>query len=257
MNVKLFSKKVRLNFTVRLFFTYICFWLISQFLQFKKTIPYNPHLQGLKIIYPLQNLLPMIRSAPATGNGHLIPGIVLLCLLGASVWYFTQQPVLYLPPLTAQATSPDMAYEVTASDITIDWATGGGDFDPRDKCPPDFFRNGFVLVCKKLGNGAYAKFLYHKGKKLLYRIDKDVFMGKTRIGLHWVESTKFNSRYRIADPAYKGGKMLKVPNAKGGRDTKSFHYGQAVSKKKGAISPGAFPGDTYLARPVPGMVGYF
>ena len=43
---------------------------------------------------------------------------------------------------------------------------------------------------------------------------------------------KFNARYRIADEAYKGGRAVKVPSAKGGKATKTFHYGQAVSKRR-------------------------
>lgn len=126
-------------------------------------------------------------------------------------------------------------YEITTSDVEVEWS-GGGDFDPRGKCPPDFFGEGFVLLCKKLADGAYFKFLYHKGKKLLYRIDKDIINGKARIGLHWVEGTRFNARYRIADDAFRGGKKVEVPNAKGSTDAKTFQYGQAVSKKK--VQPG-------------------
>lgn len=81
-----------------------------------------------------------------------------------------------------------------------------------------------MLVCKKLNNGAYIKFLYHKGRKLLYRVDKDVVNGKARAGLHWVGSTKSTARYRIADPAYKGGKAVKVPNAKGGMDEELYAF---------------------------------
>lgn len=167
-------------------------------------------------------------------------GLLLLLLLGT--FLYSYQPNEAPPPALAAASNPTglaIEYEVTASDIEVDWPGGGvsaaergGDFDPRDKCPPDFFKNGFVLVCKKLNNGAYIKFLYHKGRKLLYRVDKDVVNGKARAGLHWVASTKSTARYRIADPAYKGGKAVKVPNAKGGMDTEVFRYGQAVSKRK-------------------------
>ncbi len=189
-------------------------------------------MQGLKIICLHQNLIIMIRSTPISGNIAGAGGVLLLALLASTLLYFSGPPVGQAPPPTVQASNPGIDYEVTASDITVDWAAGGGDFDPRDKCPRDFFRNGFVLLCKKLDSGVFARFFYYKGKKLLYRIDKEVISGKARIGLHWVESTKFSSRYRIADPAFKGGKAVKVPNAKGGRYTKVFHYGQAVSKKR-------------------------
>ncbi|MCB0551611.1 MAG: hypothetical protein H6573_35350 [Lewinellaceae bacterium] len=174
----------------------------------------------------------MIQSTSTSGNTVLAGGLLLLALLAGTLLYFSGPPVGQAPPPTVQASNPVIDHEVTASDLTVDWAAGGGDFDPRDKCPPDFFGNGFVLLCKKLDNGVYARFFYHKGKKRLYRIDKEVISGKARIGLHWVESTKSSSRYRIADPAFKGGKAVKVPNAKGGRDTKVFHYGQAVSKRR-------------------------
>jgi len=187
----------------------------------------------------------MLRSTPTSGNIAGAGGLLLLALLAGTLLYFSGPPIGQAPPPTVRASNPVIDHEVTTSDITADWEAGGSDFDPRDKCPPDFFQKGFALVCKKLDNGVYAKFLYHKGKKLLYRIDKEIISGKARIGLpcgilamqipqglHWVESTKFNARYRIADPAYKGGKAVKVPNAKGGSDTKTFHYGQAVSKRR-------------------------
>lgn len=155
-------------------------------------------------------------------------------LLLAGLLYYQYHRSYAAAELFAVATgSTGMAftYEVTTSDVVADWA-GSGDFDPRDKCPPDFFSDGFVLLCKKLADGAYFKFLYHKGKKLLYRIDRDVIDGQAHIGLHWVESTKFGARYRIADDAFQGGKTIRTPNAKGGTDAKTFHYGEAVSKKK-------------------------
>ena len=174
----------------------------------------------------------MIRSTPTSGNTAVAGGLLLLALLAGTLLYFSGPPVGQAPPPTVQASNPVIDYEVAASDLTVDWESGGGDFDPRDKCPPDFFQDGFILLCKKLDSGVYAKFLYHNGKKLLYRIDKDVINGKARIGLHWVKSTRFSSRYRIADPAYKGGRGVKVPNAKGGSGTQTFHYGQAVSKRR-------------------------
>lgn len=60
--------------------------------------------------------------------------------------------------IAVRASNPVIDHEVATSDITADWEAGG-DFDPRDKCPPDFFRKGFALVCKKLDNGVYAKFM--------------------------------------------------------------------------------------------------
>ena len=157
--------------------------------------------------------------------------IALLLLLLGTFLYFYQPLETNPPPLAAATSPPAIEYEVTTSDITVDWA-GGGDFDPRDKCPPDFFREGFVVLYKRVADGGYFRFLYHRGRKLLYRIDKEVIGGKARIGLHWVESTKFSSKYRIAAPAFKGGKAVKVPNAKGGMDSQTFRYGQAVSRRR-------------------------
>jgi hypothetical protein len=119
--------------------------------------------------------------------------------------------------------------------MTVDWQ-GGGDFDPRGKCPDDFFNSGFQLICKKLADGTNVKFLYHKGKQLLYRIDQDVINGKVLFGLHWVVSTHFNTKYRIADNTYKPTRSISTPNAKGGTDMRQFEYGEAVSKKR--VRPG-------------------
>ena len=173
----------------------------------------------------------MIQSTSTSGNTVLAGGL-LLALLAGTLFYFSGPPAGQAPPPTVRASNPVIDYEVMASDITVDWEAGGGDFDPRDKCPPDFFQKGFILLCKRLDSGVYAKFLYHKGKKLLYRIDKDVIQGKAEVGLHWVESTRFSSKYRIADAAHKGGKAVPVPNAKGGKELKVFHYGEAVSPKR-------------------------
>jgi len=107
-----------------------------------------------------------------------------------------------------------------------------GKLPTSSKCPDDFFGAGFVVLCKKMADGNAFKFLSHKGKKLLYRIDKDIVNGKARIGLHWVESTRFSAKYRIADPAYKGGKAVPVPDGKGGMQTRVFRYGEAVSPKR-------------------------
>lgn len=164
---------------------------------------------------------------PSVGFSHMV---FLLLLLG-SFLYFYQPPEMGPPPLAAASSPPAIEYEVTTSDITVDW-TGGGDFDPRDKCPEDFFAAGFTVICRKMKQRGYFKFLYHKKKKLLYRIDKDVFNGKAKIGLHWVESTRFSSKYRIADASYKGGKAVPVPNGKGGKDLKVFRYGEVVSPKR-------------------------
>ncbi len=174
----------------------------------------------------------MIRSVPSSGNALRASVILLLALLGATLLYFAMPPALQPPPPTLKANSPAIEYELTEADLHVDWPAGGPEFDPHDKCPPDFFKKGFRLVLRRRDNGAYAKFLYHKGKKLLYRIDKDVIEGKAKVGLHWVASTKPRARYRIADRAYKEGKAVKVPNAKGGKDTKIFQYGQAVSKRR-------------------------
>lgn len=132
---------------------------------------------------------------------------------------------------TTSAGSISFSYEVIESDITVDWS-GGGDFDPRGKCPKDFFDTGFSVIFKKLADGTCVKFLYHKGKQLLYRIDQDVIKEKVKVGLHWVTGTHFNAKYRIADYTYKGGKSVAVPNAKGGMDMVQFQYGEAVSKKR-------------------------
>jgi hypothetical protein len=162
--------------------------------------------------------------------GTLAVLLIALLLITALYSHFRDAP----PLAFAQSTTPtglDFSYQLTTSDLTIDWS-GGGDFDPRDKCPDDFFAAGFTLVCKKLPDGGSIKFLYHKGKKLLYRIDQDVIRGKTKIGLHWVTGTQFNAKYRIADKAYKGGRLVTVPNGKGGFDTARFQYGDAVSKRR-------------------------
>lgn len=150
----------------------------------------------------------------------------------------------WLPPLPGPGTgwiyarsteSSDMAFdhEVTLTDVTVDWTPAdGGDFDPRGKCPKDFFKEGFVVLCRKKLGGESFKFMYHKGKKLLYRIDQDVIGGKAYIGLHWVESTLFGARYRIADQAFKKGKRMRVPTGTTTYQTETFRYGQTVSKRR-------------------------
>jgi len=181
----------------------------------------------------------MIRPVSASGGVLRASLPVLLCLLGIIVLYVALPPLDYRPGSLfypagsrVQANVPGIDYELTTADLEVDWSAGGPDFDPRGKCPEDFSKQGFKLLIKDQGKGGTFYFLYHQGKKLLYRIDKEVFRGKVRVGLHWVTSTRFNARYRIADPAYKGGKAVDVPTAKGGTTGKTFHYGQAVSKRR-------------------------
>lgn len=164
------------------------------------------------------------------------PEILLLILFLASLLYFYNLRSLEKAPAAVYATGTvasglTFAYEISTADLEIDWAASG-DFDPWGKCPQDFFEDGFILLCKKLADGAYFKFLLHRGKGLLYRIDQDVIGGKALIGLHWVEGTHFGAKYRIADSAFKGGQTVLAPNAKGGTDALPFHYGEAVSKKR-------------------------
>jgi hypothetical protein len=158
------------------------------------------------------------------------PFIGSLFLLVLGVW-LTQQ--LLPEPLLASGGPPDFPYEVTTSDLNVEWSqAGSGDFDPKDKCPEDFFRAGFVVLCRKKPGGQSFKFLYHRGKRLLYRIDRDVLGGKAYIGLHWVESTLFGTRYRIADKGFAKGRALSIPTGKKTPETRTFHYGQAVSKRR-------------------------
>ena len=163
---------------------------------------------------------------------HALALLLLGLLLVVALYYSHLNPAPELAYFTGHTGGgAAFSYEVTTSDLTVDWQNGG-DFDPKDKCPEDFFAAGFTVICKKLPDGNLVKFLYHKGKKLLYRIDKDVIKGKAKAGLHWVESTRFSSKYRIADASYKGGKAVPVPNSKGGKDLKVFQYGEAVSPKR-------------------------
>ncbi|MCB9291917.1 MAG: hypothetical protein H6559_02130 [Lewinellaceae bacterium] len=83
----------------------------------------------------------MIRTIATAQGGMPSAGfslIAFLLLLLVTFLYFYQPPETNPPPLAAASSPPAIEYEVTTSDITVDW-TGGGDFDPRDKCPPDFF----------------------------------------------------------------------------------------------------------------------
>lgn len=140
---------------------------------------------------------------------------------------------LFPERLLSQSTGPDFPVEVSHRDLSIEWtADRGGDFDPRGKCPDDFFGAGFVVLLRRMADGSTFQFLYHRGKHLLYRIDRDVIAGKSRIGLHWVESTRFGSRYRIADPDFGAGRKVQVPTGTTTRTTETFRYGQAVSKKR-------------------------
>ncbi len=178
----------------------------------------------------------MIRSYSSTYPVRLPFWVLLIALLGLVIYLSMQHQTAWpiQTPIFTKATdgpAPPFPHRTITSDLRVDW-TGGGDFDPRNKCPDDFFGAGFVVICKKMADGKAFKFLYHKGKKLLYRIDKDMAKGKARIGLHWVESTRFSAKYRIADPAYKGGKTVSVPDGKGGGQSRVFQYGEAVSPKR-------------------------
>lgn len=171
------------------------------------------------------------------GAAPLRPSILMyaaLLLGGLGYFYLTQQyddaPEIHFAT-TAQVAGMEFSYEVIHDDITVDWS-GGGDFDPRGKCPKDFFSAGFVLVYKKLRDGGNIKFLYHRAKQLLYRIDKDVIKNKFTVGLHWVTGTRFSAKYRVADQAYKGGKSVLVPTAKGGKELRQFQYGEVVPKNR-------------------------
>ncbi|MCB9295535.1 MAG: hypothetical protein H6559_20780 [Lewinellaceae bacterium] len=173
-----------------------------------------------------------LASPPGRRRPFHALALLFLALLAVFVLYYSHfNPAPELDYFTGHTGGATFSYEVTTSDLTVDWQNGG-DFDPRDKCPEDFFAAGFTVIFKKLPDGNTIKFLYHKGQKLLYRIDKDVIQGKAEVGLHWVESTRFSSKYRIADAAHKGGKAVPVPNAKGGKELKVFHYGEAVSPKR-------------------------
>lgn len=170
-----------------------------------------------------------------SGRGLVLTALALL-FIGLSYIGYEWSSQAFWSPSVLQANSQmdngqSFDYEVIENDLAVGWPPGG-DFDPKDKCPEDFFSAGFVLVCKKLADGAYFNFLYHSGKGLLYRIDRDIINNQVRFGLHWVESTRYNAKYRIADPQFKGTKTVEVPTAKGGTESRSFNYGQAVSKKR-------------------------
>lgn len=184
----------------------------------------------------------MIRMLPApTGKqslfGPLIALLLVLLLGGWLLTYWHTHPDPLGPAIIyTQGTTPSgltFDYDITDTDLFVEWdhATGG-DFDPRNKCPRDFFRAGFVLLCRKTVNGKFAKFLYHRNKKLLYRIDRDEVGGKVQAGLHWVTDTRFQAPYRIADPAFRGGRRVDVPDGRGGATIQRYDYGQAVAKRQ-------------------------
>ena len=171
-------------------------------------------------------------SAP---RGNRFPvgwtGVCLVVLLLLTYWLLPLDPppVVYAQATTSSGLTFD--YEMITEDLVVDWS-GGGDFDPRDKCPKDFLSAGFIVLSRKIKDRAFTHFLYHRGKRLLYRIDRDIVRGKAQIGLHWVTGTRFNAKYRIGDGTFRGGKTVQVPNGKGGTDAVRFRYGQAVSKKR-------------------------
>ena len=161
--------------------------------------------------------------------GLPMPGLSLTLLLLAILvtWWITNGT------LAATTPPPDFPVEVITEDFTVDWSGDGRPpFDPRNRCPEDFLSRGFVLLVKKASDGYLYRFLYHKGKRLLYRLDIDDIRGVSKVGLHWVASTRFNARYRIADPSFKTGKAVASPNGKGGTTTATYRYGDPVSKKK-------------------------
>lgn len=167
--------------------------------------------------------------------------LLLAALLGIVLYQYIQQtfrvPQQFTYVSVGAATTFAYAHQVITSDIEVGWSAGSsGDFDPRGKCPDDFLGQGFILLYRRLADGAYVRFLFHKGKNMLYRIDCDVIKGKVMIGLHWVTGTRYGARYRIADPAYKGGRTIDVPTAKGAKVPATFEYREAVSKKR--VQPG-------------------
>lgn len=128
---------------------------------------------------------------------------------------------------------PDFPTEVITEDITVAWTDPGGPhFDPWNRCPDDFFNKGFRLLQKRLADGNTVNFLYHRGRKLLYRIDQDIIRGIPKIGLHWVRGTKYGAKYRIADPTFVGGKSVSRPTGTTTSSTATYHYGDAVSKRQ-------------------------
>lgn len=63
----------------------------------------------------------MIRSTPTSGNIVGAGGLFLLALLGGTLLYFSGLSAGHAPPPTVRASNPVIDYEVTASDITVDW----------------------------------------------------------------------------------------------------------------------------------------
>lgn len=66
----------------------------------------------------------MIQSTPTSSNTVLAGGILLLALLAGTLLYFSGLPAGPAPPPNVRASNPVIDYEVTASDITVDWAAG-------------------------------------------------------------------------------------------------------------------------------------
>lgn len=66
-------------------------------------------------------------------------GLLLIFLVGAAIYSSTQYQIGQAQPYVYATTAGGLtfSYEVTGTDVTVDWS-GGGDFDPRDKCPEDF-----------------------------------------------------------------------------------------------------------------------
>lgn len=186
----------------------------------------------------------MIYSLPIRrGNPSFLLLLLLICSLLLFGWWselLLSRPDVGPERLYTTATGPsglEFEYEVTLVDFSVEWdANSGGDFDPRDKCPRDFLSAGFILLSKKLEDGSAFNYLYHQGRRLLYRIDKDIIGGRAQIGLHWVTNTSFGAKYRIADPSFKGGKEVQVPDSRGGTHATRFQYGQPVSKRRTTYS---------------------
>lgn len=109
----------------------------------------------------------MIQSIPGSRNSRPAigaPTLLLLLLLATLLWLYHQAPADPGPlVLHSGQTATDFDYAVITTDLTVDWS-GGGDFDPRNRCPDDFFAAGFVLLIRKAADGGYFRFFYHRGK---------------------------------------------------------------------------------------------
>lgn len=169
-----------------------------------------------------------LTSPRTSANTPALPGpfwALTVLLLGLLLAYWLYEGVLPAAP------PQEFPVEIITKDITVDWTGGGPEFDPWNRCPQDFFKQGFVLLGKRLRGNQVVKFLYHKGKKLLYRIDLDDLPTGKSIGLHWVTGTRFNAKYRLADKSFVGGKAVAQPTGKGTTATATYHYGDAVGKR--------------------------